>query len=80
MDISIFQNLNRFDTEYSHADCLDAPMALGTRLSFIVSQPASQAQNRNAKWYGLTTGKPKKLAFPYLYAALTDVRLEDTNF
>ena len=40
---SVFQNLNRFDTEYSHAaHCLDARMALGTGLSSI----ASQAQNR----------------------------------
>ena len=39
---SVFQNLNRFDIRYSHAHCLDARIALGTRLSFIATQPASR--------------------------------------
>ena len=38
-------DLNRFDTEYSHArHCLDARMALGTKLSFIASQPGRKSK------------------------------------
>ena len=51
MDL-VFHNLNRFDTEYSHASLPWRADGTGNEV-VIHSQPTSQAANRDVKWYAL---------------------------
>ena len=77
---SVFQNLNRFDTEFFHAHCFDARMALGTRLPSIaqpVSQPASQPGPKSkCEMVSIDHRETITISVVALYDKVNDRRLE----